>query len=154
MNFPVCGVFWNTCWESQPSNSPFLCMWPCLGLTFTAVHFCLWVLIHLVTFKITFKLLSKQAIDGMVGFCWRRSLVSFTAAQPWNNQTETTVFKTLLGPLALAFWWLNLTYQFNPFIVICVLPHSCDLSAKVLGSISGGATWLLLTLPSSSQHSV
>ena len=32
------------------------------------------------------------------------------AAQPQNNDTETILFKPLLGPLALASYWLTLTY--------------------------------------------
>ena len=36
--------------------------------------------------------------------CW------FPAAQPQNNHTATTLIKSLLGPLALASYWLTLTY--------------------------------------------
>ena len=32
------------------------------------------------------------------------------AAQNQNKHTETILFKTLLGPLALASYWLTLTY--------------------------------------------
>ena len=36
--------------------------------------------------------------------CW------FPAAQTQNNHTETVLFKSLVGPLALASYWLTLTH--------------------------------------------
>ena len=41
--------------------------------------------------------------------CSRRSLVCFLAARTRNNSTETVLIKSLLGPLALASYWLILT---------------------------------------------
>ena len=63
----------------------------------------------------------------------------FSTALPQNNHTETILIKSLLAPLALASYWLTLTYVFNSFILICVLPQDCDLSGKVLMSVSGGS---------------
>ena len=42
------------------------------------------------------------------------------AAQPQNNHTETALIKSLPGPLALASYWLTLTYQLSTLLVICV----------------------------------
>ena len=66
----------------------------------------------------------------------------------WNNHTETIWFKPLLGPLALASYWLTLTSYFNPFPLICASPHGCGLLAKVPASVSGGLHGFSLTLPS------
>ena len=41
--------------------------------------------------------------------CWMEAVSWFPAAQPQNNHTETVLFKSLLGPLALAFYQLTLT---------------------------------------------
>ena len=64
-----------------------------------------------------------------------------------SNHTDTIIFAILFGLLALASYWLALTCKFNPFLLICVLPHGCGLPGKVPVSVFGGTSWLLF------QHS-
>ena len=44
-----------------------------------------------------------------------KAVCLFLAAQTQNNHTETILFKTLLGPLALASYWLTLTHNLTHF---------------------------------------
>ena len=48
-----------------------------------------------------------------------------------NNHTESVFIKTLLGPSALVSYWLILTSEFNPFLLICVSPHASGLLGKI-----------------------
>ena len=63
---------------------------------------------------------------------------------------KTILIKSPLGPLAQASYWLTLTSEFNPFLLICVSPHDCDSPA----SFCHVCSWwqlhgIFLTLPPS-----
>ncbi|XP_049997423.1 uncharacterized protein [Alexandromys fortis] len=53
---------------------------------------------------------ARSTLNHQPNMMEERAVCWFPAAQPWNNHIDTVLIKSLVDPLALASYWLTLTY--------------------------------------------